>query len=635
MLATQSLASSETVKKSVIISILLIVISILFLLVLPSLSLVLFGRDARFVSERVFVSLEVSRSILGLMMSIVLLERRDELFYNKQWAIGFAFLGMGLLGILNLVLFGSTQLSFLSAISGFYGAIILCFIWFNIEEGIKAYKGRLIALYLIITMLVGSFVWYISQFHEEILRASQGGLAVKMLNTAAGLLFLTAAANFIWKHMRDRKFEWYIFFCSSMLMGIPRLAYRVSVMWSASWWAWHVVQLTAYIWVLWYIWSDYRKTNRLLSFAISQHDILVEELRSAEHNHEILLQHLPQKIFFKDHMCKYVLCNDEYSQLFGLKTSDIVGKTDEILYPAEKIQEIHDEEIKVLNSAEIISRDEEMFIAGFFRYVHILKAPIFDEDGKVSGILGIYRDITDQKKTQQALDANMHDLERSNKELQEFAYVVSHDLNEPLRKLYSFAAILQDEMGDRVKDEEKEYLLFIVDGARRMQGLIKGLLEIARVGRGGIEREEVSLDDAVTDAISNLSHLIKEHSVYVERSPLPVLNVNRVYVTQLFQNLIHNAIKYRSDADACIEIGVEQEGSESIMYVKDNGVGIDPQFADRIFVIFQRVKDDADRVEGVGVGLSICKKIVELHGGRIWVESTRGNGSVFKFSLKA
>jgi light-regulated signal transduction histidine kinase (bacteriophytochrome) len=238
-------------------------------------------------------------------------------------------------------------------------------------------------------------------------------------------------------------------------------------------------------------------------------------------------------------------------------------------------------------------------------------------------------------RTQRALEDQAAELKRSNGELEQFAYVASHDLQEPLRKVASFTQMLEQRYGDQLDDRAKQYIKFAVDGAKRMQLLINDLLDFSRVGRVSNEREPISTEEVFAVAIGNLAAPIEDTDATVTHDVLPEVNGNRLLLTQLFQNLVGNAIKFRSENPPVIHIGVRRDGQMWEFSCADNGIGVDRKYADRIFLIFQRLHP-RDVYPGTGIGLALCRKIVEYHGGQIWLEKESDTpGTVFRWTLEA
>jgi light-regulated signal transduction histidine kinase (bacteriophytochrome) len=224
-------------------------------------------------------------------------------------------------------------------------------------------------------------------------------------------------------------------------------------------------------------------------------------------------------------------------------------------------------------------------------------------------------------------------LVRSNAELQQFAYVASHDLQEPLRMVTAYMQLLSRRYKDKLDTDAQEFIGFAVDGVQRMQRLINDLLTYSRVETRQRALESVDLAEVLRQATSNLQIAIAESQAVITHDPLPTVLGDAAQLVQVLQNLLGNAIKFRvAGRPPHIHLGIESRGAEWVVTVKDNGIGIDPSYADRIFVIFQRLHTAAE-YPGTGIGLAICKKIVERHGGRIWVESQPGQGAAFRLTL--
>jgi signal transduction histidine kinase len=238
------------------------------------------------------------------------------------------------------------------------------------------------------------------------------------------------------------------------------------------------------------------------------------------------------------------------------------------------------------------------------------------------------------ERTRELEEANVN-LSRSNADLERFAYVASHDLQEPLRMVASYVGLIRRQYEGKLDASADEYISFAVDGAKRMQSLIQDLLTYSRAGTQALALETVDLTRVLRDALRDLKASLQESGAVVEFDPLPSLPVDSMKMTQVFQNLIGNAIKFsKPEEPPRIEIRAKQAGDTWEISVRDHGIGFDPQFADRIFVLFQRLHG-AGQYPGTGIGLAICKRIVEAHGGTITAESTLGQGSVFRFTLPA
>lgn len=245
--------------------------------------------------------------------------------------------------------------------------------------------------------------------------------------------------------------------------------------------------------------------------------------------------------------------------------------------------------------------------------------------------LAMNRVEVERGRAEEALARRTEELARSNAELERFAYVASHDLQEPLRMVSSYVQLLARRYKGKLDSDADEFIEYAVDGSRRMQRLITDLLAFSRVGRQGKEFEPTSLDAALDRALFNLRLAMEESGAVVTRESMPVILGDPTQMTQVFQNLVGNAVKFRGKEPACIHVSVRQTAGEWLVAVRDNGIGIDAQYLERIFVIFQRLH--GAEYHGTGIGLPIARKIVERHGGRMWVESEPGIGSTFFFTI--
>ena len=276
---------------------------------------------------------------------------------------------------------------------------------------------------------------------------------------------------------------------------------------------------------------------------------------------------------------------------------------------------------------------------GGSRWVSLSGEPLFDDEGRFAGYRGVGKDITERKhaeaelrRAHQDLEKKATELERSNSELEQFAYVASHDLQEPLRMVSSYTQLVLRRYGERLDGEAKEFMAYVVDGAARMKQLIEDLLAYSRVGTRGKEFQPVPMENAVRRAINNLRAAIEEAGAAVTYDALPTVVADDVQLAQLFQNLIGNALKFRAASVPRIHVAAKETEDEWQFAVQDNGIGIEPQYFERIFMVFQQLHTKGE-YPGTGIGLAICKKVAERHGGRIWVESKPGEGSAFHFTL--
>jgi PAS domain S-box-containing protein len=281
--------------------------------------------------------------------------------------------------------------------------------------------------------------------------------------------------------------------------------------------------------------------------------------------------------------------------------------------------------------------------SGAVRWVSHICQPVYGPDGQFLGRRGSNRDITDRKTfemelqeahdtLEQRVNERTAELQRSNADLEQFAYISSHDLQEPLRMVASYVQLLERRYKGKLDSDADEFIGYAVDGATRMQALINDLLVLSRVGTRGKPMEPVKMSQVVAQAAANLQVAINESGAEVRCSDLPDINGDFTQLVQLFQNLIGNAIKFRGDGMPVVEISVAKDEAGWLFRVQDNGIGIHSAYFDRIFLVFQRLHSRQD-YPGTGIGLAICKKIVERHAGRIWVESEPGQGTTFCFTI--
>ena len=358
---------------------------------------------------------------------------------------------------------------------------------------------------------------------------------------------------------------------------------------------------------------------------ITELEILVDELREAQAHYLTVLESADDAIFIKDTEGRYVIVNSVFSDRVGMAEKDLVSKTPLDVYPGEVGAKIRADDLEALAGGEVVENEDQFDTPEGQKIFLARKVPIRDSDGKIVGLLGISRDITERKRLEEALQ------ERT-QELEQFAYVASHDLQEPLRMVSSFVQLLARRYEGKLDSDADEFIQFAVDGATRMETLINHLLEYSRLGTQGKPPESCDCEQVVAQVETDLTPAIKESSADVTRERLPSVMADRTQLAQLFQNLIGNAIKFRGDRQPKIHISGTRSNGDWLFTVGDNGIGIDSQHTERIFEIFERLHSRR-KYSGTGIGLAICKKIVERHGGRIWVESEKGEGARFRFTI--
>lgn len=322
-----------------------------------------------------------------------------------------------------------------------------------------------------------------------------------------------------------------------------------------------------------------------------------------------------------------------------LATGSILGKTPQLIQQPPDVIEEWQQINQVAMAGNIVDRESHVVVNGREFFQHQIIAPIRD-GAEVRGIVGFTLDITARKKAEKALALEREELARSNAELEQFAYVASHDLQEPLRMVSSYMQLIERRYKGRLDQDADEFIGYAVDGAVRMQRLINDLLMFSRVGTQGKLMTAVASAEALAQAMVNLKVTIEENKAEITAGLLPVVMADGSQLVQLFQNLLANAIKFHSDRPIKVYVSAERDESDPVgapgwvFSVQDNGIGIEPRYFERIFVLFQRLHERS-AYPGTGIGLAICKKIVQRHGGQIWVESVPGQGTTFFFRLAA
>jgi PAS domain S-box-containing protein len=362
-----------------------------------------------------------------------------------------------------------------------------------------------------------------------------------------------------------------------------------------------------------------------------------EALRLSEAKFAGIISISSDAIVSVDESQRIVFFNRGAEQIFGYQADEALGEPLEMLIP-EPLRAGHAGHVRTFGGSPVAARrmGERGQISGRRKNGEIFPADASISRLEVGGTriyTAVLRDVSERARAEDALARQAEELARSNAELEQFAYVASHDLQEPLRMVSSYTQLLARRYRDRLDDDAREFIGYAVDGVNRMQALIADLLAFSRVGnRGGFEPTE--LDRVLGRALANLQAAVEETGASVSADPLPTVVGDPVQLGQLLQNLVGNAVKFRGESPPRVHVSAERVGGEWRLGVHDNGIGIEPEYAERIFVIFQRLHG-RDEYPGTGIGLAICKKIVERHGGRIWVESRPGRGSTFYFTLPA
>jgi PAS domain S-box-containing protein len=369
--------------------------------------------------------------------------------------------------------------------------------------------------------------------------------------------------------------------------------------------------------------------------------------------YQSLVETLPLGIIRKDLAGNYTFANREFCEQLQKQPHEIVGKSDADLYPRELAERFRQDDEAVFQAGQTLDRVQASDAASAeAKYTHTRRAPLRNSKNELIGMQGIVWDVTELKRAEQQLltlnqsleervaqrteelaERNVQ-LEQKNAELDQYAYIASHDLQEPLRKVISFSQLLEQDVGAELNEAARKDLYYIVEAAQRMQKLVQDLLAYSRAGRSAMNWEMVSLEECADRALDALAMRIEETGAQVTRDPLPEVCGDRTLLTQLYQNLICNALKFVRGRKPEIRLTAEF-GDDACwtLGIRDNGIGIAPEYTKQIFAPFQRLHSRSE-YEGNGVGLAICQTTVDRHGGSIWVESQPAVGSHFKFTMK-
>ena len=378
---------------------------------------------------------------------------------------------------------------------------------------------------------------------------------------------------------------------------------------------------------------SYKSRNQLTEYKLKLEE-LVNKFKDSEESFRALAENSPDLITRIDTDFKYIFINFKILELQGNYPDFYLGKTfEEAGTPLRYAEMWRSKYQKLLDTGELQNFEYSSITNNGFRYFETTAVPEYNSKGEIESILSISRDITERKMSERKLKEIITELQRSNKELQSFAYITSHDLQEPLRTIASYAQLIERRYKGKLDSDADDFIEYMVDGAKRMKSMIQGLLDYSRVGTKGNEFKEFKSKDALDYALSNLESSIVENNAEITSSSLPVIFADEDQIARVFQNLIGNAIKFsREGIKPEIHISAREKDKEYVFAVSDNGIGMEEQYSDHIFEVFKRLHS-IDEYRGAGIGLAIVKRIIDRHEGRVWVESELGRGSKFYFTI--
>ena len=341
----------------------------------------------------------------------------------------------------------------------------------------------------------------------------------------------------------------------------------------------------------------------------------------------------PRPIVITDTKGVIEYVNQVYSKITGYSTEELIGATHRILksnYTSKKEYEKIWEVISNGGTWRGVFRNRRK--NGDLYWEDAVISPVKDSTGSIINYIGLKEDITDRKEAENKLDHTLKELKRSNEDLEQFAYVSSHDLQEPLRKIKSYTELLNEEYGNQLDETAHKYMNTIIRGGSRMQRLIDDLLAYSRISTKGTNFELFSVGELVFEVLDSLELSIKKSDAKINIGQMPEIKADNRQIYQVFQNLISNAIKFRKEQELHISVSSTDKKTYWEFRVEDNGIGVDMKYAEKVFTIFQRLHSSS-KYEGTGIGLAICKKIIERHNGQIWMESQAGKGTSVIFCL--
>ncbi len=465
-----------------------------------------------------------------------------------------------------------------------------------------------------------------------------------------GLWFAAAAVGYLHKgNWRSRPFE--VWLVASLLVGVA-IQWLFTPFSTTPLDAWgtvsYALKLVSYLFIFVGLVASmfglYRQVERSVLVIQHKNEALRAEIvdrkaaedgaRENEEKYRTILETIREGYFEVDLAGNFVFWNDSLARMLGYDPDRMAGLNYRAYTRDGCSHAVFETFSRVYRTGEPVDMfGWEIARPDGSRVVAEASAgPVRGADGEIVGFRGIVRDVTARRTAEERLESKSRELARSNEELRQFAYVASHDLQEPLRLVAGYTRLLASKYEGELDEEARQFIALTLDGVAQMQELIRDLLDYSRVHARPRAFQRTSLERALEGALSKLAPALEESGARVTSDPLPEIHADPAQMGQLFLNLIGNAIKFRSDRPLEIHVGVHGRPGEWHVFVRDNGIGIEPEYRTRVFEMFRRLHR-RDEIPGTGIGLAICKRIVERHEGRIWVEPTPGQGATFVVAL--
>ncbi|MDX1284001.1 MAG: ATP-binding protein [Draconibacterium sp.] len=559
-------------------------------------------------------AIEAVGAVLSLLITLLIFIR----FYRDKNEVDYpfvavGFLGMGLFDLFHAFLPVGNTFVFSHIISLLTGGF-----WFALlalppkvrKNARKPFVFKANILLWISVMLVMAF------WPEKLPRMIVDGKFTPMThfqNTVAAILFFIGIWQLLKRYRRKYEKEIFLIAVIALLQALSRITFPLSEVWDFNWWIWHVYRLLGSIVLFYSVWHIFKR--------------MLDNLAKINKDQQTILDSMPfgLMVIGKDKRIKQF--NKSAQELTGFANGEVAGET-----CFSTICGANCGTCGVLDLGKTINGDEKLIKKKNGEILPIIKTVVPITLNEEEVLLEGFVDITEMKKARQNLENTLKDLERSNKELEQFAYVASHDLQEPLRKMNNYADLLLKSYKNDLDEKGQKYVNVISSGAVRMQRLIDDLLGISRVSSNESVFKKVDLDTVVQNARKRIKerHIGRTFNISYEDLPSVYGNINQL--TQLFYNLLSNAVKYNHNETAEIEINANREEGKWQFEIIDNGIGFEQKYAQKIFVIFQRLHS-RENYSGTGVGLTYCKKVVEHHGGSIWADSEPDKGTKISFTI--
>ncbi len=587
--------------------------------------------------------LETLGFFASLSLALIILWLHDQKKgKNHYYLIAAALIGMGILDGFHAIVAPGNTFVWLHCLAVLTGGLFFSMVWTTFDNKNFSMIRHLPFLIAISSVVIGIISLFFPKMLPLMISDGIYTITASAINVLSGLLFTIAMILFLVRYNTNEAVEEVLFALICFFNASASFLFAFGDVWSAEWWLWHLLRLTACIIMLGYMFVTFKNIHKLTQK-------MAEELRIAFTYTRSLIEASVDPLVTKGPDGKITDVNKATETITGCTRQELIGTdfSDYFTEP-EKARAGYQ---RVFSDGSV--RDYELFLRhkdGHVTPVQYNASVYRDDSGRVVGVFAAARDMTALKIAEEELKkhrdhleilvnertidlaAAVANLERSNKELEQFAYVASHDLQEPLRMVSSYTQLLAQKYEGMLDEKAKKYIDYAVDGAVRMQRLINDLLVYSRIGTQGRPPEMTDSHSVLGMALLNLSTAIEESRAIVANDDLPVVKVDASQLLHLFQNIIANAIKFRGANLPRIHVCAKDSGNEWLFSVNDNGIGIDMKYSNRLFMIFQRLHTHQE-YPGTGIGLAVCKRIVERHGGKIWVESAPEKGSTFYFTL--